>query len=342
MLVAPPIEQAAEPRRRSVSPESISPARNAAPFHRSIFGGPVSERRELISPPQSPFAHDGSHLPRLDTITEHSPEESPLHKSRALSDLGSPERGIKSLRRSRSPKSLSRSRVRTPGTPDNDPSKVVTSNQLDSCLSWPAVDDDQHSVGLERSRSRNIDKRMPSRLNEVSTPVMQPPPKQDQRNTSGGSAHSTESINAIIRTPPPDQMRSASGLSYRSSGTPPLRRSDRSVSSDLRLANKKSEAKSLGKRTTADLRGVDDVDNIPSSSTYDPVTDKGKTRAKDMADVYVSISFISAASDKIDATNKVCAGGFGPCSGRVPAIAHAAAQRASQAKHADVRSRTTT
>lgn len=74
-------------------------------------------------------------------------------------------------------------------------------------------------------------------------------------------------------------------MSYRSSGTPPLRRSDRSVSSDLRLANKNSEAKSLGRRTAADLQ---DVDNIPSSSTYDPVTDKGKSRVKDMADVYVS------------------------------------------------------
>ena len=278
-------EDPAEPRSRPISPEiASSPGQNTVP-HRSISGGPVSEWRDSISPPQSPISHDRSRLPRLDTITEHSPEESPLHKkSRALSDVGSPERGIKSLRRSRSPKSLSRSRVRSPGTPDNDPSKLVTSNDLDPRLSWPTMDEDRHSIDLERSRSRNTDKRMPSHLSEVSTPIMSLP-KQDQRNTSGGSAHSTESINAIIRTPPPDQMRSASGMSYRSSGTPPLRRSDRSVSSDLRLANKKSEAKSLGKRTAADLQ---DVDNIPSSSTYDPVTDKGKSRVKDMADVYVS------------------------------------------------------
>ena len=295
------------------------PAQDPAPRQQSIFGGPIGERQDMISPPQSPYPLEGSRLPRLDTITEYSPEESPLHKkSRPISDVGSPERGVKSLRRSRSPRSLSRPRIKSPGVPDTDPSKMVTSTDLDSRLSWPTVDEDKHSVDLERSRSRNTDKRRASRLSEVSTPVMTLP-KPEQRSASGKSDQSIESINAIIRTPP-EQVRSASGMSYRSSGTPPLRRSDRSVSSDLRLASKKSDAKSLGKKgKVADLNNNDDVDNVASSSTYDPVTDKGKTRLRDMADVYVSLpSSHHLLSTLNSATNTSLQEGLGHVPGGSP------------------------
>ena len=102
------------------------------------------------------------------------------------------------------------------------------------------------------------------------------------------------SIHAIIRTP--DQVRSASGLSYRSStSTPPLRRVDRSASGDLRGASKKDEAKSRAK-ISSEINEPPDPDPdpdfiIPSSSTYDPVTDKGKSPANNhmnMTNVYVS------------------------------------------------------
>ena len=104
----------------------------------------------------------------------------------------------------------------------------------------------------------------------------------ERRSLSGASVGSVESISAIIRTP--DQIRSANGLGQRGSATPPLRRVDRSVSSDLRLAHKKSEAKNLAKPFEAEAEP--DLP-IPSSSTYDPTKDKGKGRVRDMADIYV-------------------------------------------------------
>lgn len=118
--------------------------------------------------------------------------------------------------------------------------------------------------------------------------------KKNNKNKNNTDNTDNYSIHAIIRTP--DQMRSASGLSYRSSGTatPPLRRVDRSASGDLRGASKKDEAKS-GAKISSEINERPDLNlnlnlesaNIPSSSTYDPVTDKGKSRA-DMTDVYVS------------------------------------------------------
>jgi hypothetical protein len=56
-----------------------------------------------------------------------------------------------------------------------------------------------------------------------------------------------------------------------------LRRAKRSVSGDLRAASRDSQPS-----TSTDL------DLLPSSSSYDPVTDKGKRPVRDMSDVYVS------------------------------------------------------
>ena len=59
------------------------------------------------------------------------------------------------------------------------------------------------------------------------------------------------------------------------------------MSGDLREANKRSEAKEGAK--TAEAAEVSEPRfAIPSSSTYDPTKDKGKTRVREMADVYVS------------------------------------------------------
>ena len=150
--------------------------------------------------------------------------------------------------------------------PEIDRSNLISTEDIISGMSWPAVDEEEHVVDLERSRSRTTDNRAPSRQSVISASGEVPKP----RSFSGASIRSTESINAIIRTP--DQMRSASGLSYHSSGTPPLRRVDRSISGDLR-------AKSLAKQSEPAPK------TIASSSTYDPTKDKGKDR---MADVYVS------------------------------------------------------
>jgi hypothetical protein len=59
-----------------------------------------------------------------------------------------------------------------------------------------------------------------------------------------------------------------------------LRRTNRSTSSDLRGASKALD--SSQPPPTLDL------DQLPSSSSYDPVTDKGKRPLRNMSDVYVS------------------------------------------------------
>lgn len=256
----------------------------------SLFGGPVgtnSDRQSMRSPPPAPLSFVGSERRPLDTITEYSPEESPLHKkNRALSDVGSPERGTKSVCRAATPQSLGHDHrqsapAQTSGlgsTPHSqatvtDKSPLSTDDFI-ARLSWPAVDEDNHSVDLDRVLSRNTDRSARARDGDV-------------RSASGQSIGSGGSINRF-RTPDREHMRSASGVISRSAtSTPPLRRVDRSLSGDLRAANKRSEAKSLAKQP--DL-GFDPP--VASSSTYDPIKDKGKGAVRDMADVYVSHNFL--------------------------------------------------
>lgn len=87
-----------------------------------------------------------------------------------------------------------------------------------------------------------------------------------EQGLSGASADSVGSISAAVRTP--DQIRTASGLSQRRTRTPKLRRVDHSVSNDLRLAHKLSEATNLAKSFEAE--------------------DKGKGRVREMGDIYIS------------------------------------------------------
>ena len=229
----------------------------------SLFGGPFSHGEDMTTRSMSPSS-DARGRRRLNTISE---EASPLHKKdkRAISDVGSPEAGVKE-RRMRSPRA------------DDDEARHKS---IEDPISKPSLPkhEDKNMVDLERSLSRNTDQS--SRQSNVSN-VPHKHHEGENRQSSVASVQSDNSIHAIIRTP--DQVRSASGQSFRSSGTPPLRRVDRSVSGDLRGASLKSEAKGRAKSSQEDP----ELDiNIPSSSTYDPVTDKGKTRA-DMADVYVS------------------------------------------------------
>ena len=250
----------------------------------SLFGGPQSHDDDLMSPSRSPRSSEGRGRQRLNTISEGSADESPLRRKdkRALSDVGSPESGVKGRR------------MRSPPVESDTAQGYISTHEPNSHQPWPAAEEEKRAIE-ERSRSRNSDQ-----LSAVSSRHSGWPGaafghrEEDHRTTSAGSMRSEKnnnnnSIHAIIRTP--DQVRSASGLSYRSSGTatPPLRRVDRSASGDLRGASKKDEAKSRAK-TSSEINEPPDLDfaNISSSSTYDPVTDKGKSRAN-MADVYVSL-----------------------------------------------------
>ncbi|KAL9101844.1 MAG: hypothetical protein Q9163_002947 [Psora crenata] len=219
----------------------------------SIFGGPIPE-----DDANSRLTSDEKRGRRvLRTISERSNEQrshSPLQHggNSAASNISSPTQGVA---------------VGDSAAPLHD--RISTGEQRYRSP-WLAADQEKRSRDLERSLSRNQDQ-VSSRASVVSkVPSIQ----ADLHSPRIGSP---TSIPAIIRTP--DQVRSASGQSFRSSGTPPLRRMDRSVSSDLRSASKKSEAK-IGAKLADE---ADPYISIPSSSTFDPFTDKGKNKA-DMAD----------------------------------------------------------
>ena len=243
----------------------------------SLFGGPESYDDAMVSPPRSPFGSESLGHQRLNTISEENLE---LHKKDMHNaSAGSPDLGIK-VEQMQSP----------PDTKDTVKGCIST-DDLISRQAWPAVEKDRQWVDIERSRGGKAD----HSSSIQSFRARQGEGEVGQRAASRVSMQSEtrdrdNSIHAIIRTP--EQVRSASGQSYRSSGTPPLRRVDRSASGDLRGASKKSEAKSRAKiKTFSDNEAeAEDHISIASSSTYDPVTvtDKGKSRA-DMANVYVSL-----------------------------------------------------
>ncbi|KAL8702004.1 MAG: hypothetical protein Q9224_000224, partial [Gallowayella concinna] len=254
----------------------------------SLFGGPLGISSNE-TPPETPTDHDGANRRRLNTITEYSPEESPLHKkNRDLSDVGISTHGVKAARRSGTPLAISKRRASPPQAESGKglPSPTNTTPRP----FWPSPEDDVQPMDIERSHSRGMEPRPSSHQSNISSLVTGPPKQREyeRRSLSATSNHSIESINAIIRTPP-DQMRSASGMSNRSSGTPPLRRADRSVSSDLRGANRKSEAKKRAKQPEAEIEADTSIPTTTSSTTHDDSTkDKSKSRVREMANVFVS------------------------------------------------------
>ena len=261
----------------------------------SLFGGPAppeDSRSESRGPVQT-VERGRQGLRRVSERNFEQSPGSPLSRKdkRDVSDIGTPEQGVKTRRKSRR-------LPRREGTPSSG------GDDLRSQPSLQASDDRASSIGYQESIGRNTD-RVPSRLSNIS----------GTRSLRSPGIGSPDSIHAIIRTP--EQVRSASGQSIRSSGTPPLRRVDRSISGDLRAASRKNEAKIDTKPRIAEeaepeeaglrhqlsrqqlpqqLHQDQDSDEeipIASSSGYDPVKDKGKTRADpDMAD-YVSARLTS-------------------------------------------------
>ncbi|KAL8651807.1 MAG: hypothetical protein Q9226_004536, partial [Calogaya cf. arnoldii] len=260
----------------------------------SLFGGPIDLNSHSTSP-ETPIEQDGVDRRRLKTITEYSPEESPLHKkNRDLSDVGISAHGVKSARRSGTPLTISKRRARSP-LAESGAESAATEDATPRPF-WPSTDEDKLAMDAGRSQSRGMEQRPSSHQSNISSLVSGPPKQREYegRSFSGASSHSVESINAFIRTPP-EQMRSASGMSNRSSGTPPLRRVDRSVSSDLRSANRKSEANRRAKQLEAS-EAEPEVDTsisvsvpvpVPSTSpNNDSTKNKSKGRVKGMADVF--------------------------------------------------------
>ena len=281
-LASPPMEE------RPTGQSTDEPAKVA---QGSLFGGPVGiNSDQVLSPPRTPIESASSRRRRLNTITEHSPEETIHHKHpRESSDVVMSEPAVKSVRRSSTPKTFAQHRVRSPLGASQLASvaaavgitEALSTDKIIAGMSWPSVDEDTQSVDLDQIAKQSRDTSRNSSGQHDDPSILPVKSKGGRRSLSGASAASGDSIRAYIQSP--DQPRSMSG-------TPPLRRTDRSVSRDLRAANKRESAKKQAKP-------YDDVSEreflpdtaIASSSTYDPVKDKGKSRSQDMADVYVSI-----------------------------------------------------
>lgn len=87
-----------------------------------------------------------------------------------------------------------------------------------------------------------------------------------------------------LRTPDP-KFRPESANSQRS-GTPPLRRSDRKISGDLRSLSQRSQLDLAKEAKEAELAALNNSSST-TVNTANPTANEGRVRAKDMADVYV-------------------------------------------------------
>ena len=256
----------------------------------SLFGGPVGVNSDqVLSPPRTPIESASSRRRRLNTITEQSPEDVHQHKHpRETTDVGLSEPNSKSARRSSTPKTFAQHRVRSPlgssQLADSSAAGIagaLSTDKIIANMSWPSVDEDNHSVDLDKITKPSRDTSRNSSGQHDDPTILPIKNKSGRRSLSGASVASGDSIRAYIQSP--DNPRSVSG-------TPPLRRSDRSISGDLRAASKRESAKKQAKpyEETGEREFLPDA-AIASSSTYDPVKEKGKGRSRDMADVYVSL-----------------------------------------------------
>ncbi|KAK5124430.1 hypothetical protein LTR85_001647 [Meristemomyces frigidus] len=184
------------------------------------------DRSSFSPPPAGPLS------PRvpLDSI----PEEHHSKRSKADSDVGGPD-VIKALRRTETPQAIRTSREKALSPPTqptvtvptqafrSSASNPLSTDHLINRLSWPAVDEDNETVNINRSLKRKPSQRIIS----------------DQRSPSVLSNRSNMSAGQQLRSP--EELRSYSRTSNRSS-TPTLRRIDRSLSGDLRSASRRSQA----------------------------------------------------------------------------------------------------
>ena len=213
----------------------------------------------------------------LETIHERGSQVSPVHKTtRSISDVGSPDHGLKSARRTSTPKPNIGERVRyspasatsssTNNKRDGEKSQISTEDNL-SRLSWPPVDEENDTVELDRSFK--VD---PSKLTES-----QHRSPSATSNWSNGSAGKFKS---------PDFRRPTSAHSNASS-THSLRRTDRSISGDLRAASRLGDSipRSVGRLSTSPLQDSP----LVRPPSYEPLKGRGERRTVVMAEIYVSL-----------------------------------------------------
>jgi hypothetical protein len=310
-------DQSPSPQPRGISDTHTLSHQSSAPKESSprpsIFGSPVGASSDIATPARSGISIATPEKRQLGTISENSPDSPPLSKK----SRSAPGYEPTSHAMMHELPSISPEIPRDEGAPTQsiDPTghtlptstrgtKLISTDDLLARLSWPTVDENEHTVDIGRGAGAGTgaDNKASKQLERSMSPIT--PERPSVRETLVRSPTSARSPASINRHRTPEDARdsasanrpasvlsnrAASALSNRSAPgvgsprTPPLRRVDRSVSGDLRAASKREQAKEKARSRPPPAELV-----LPSSSTYDPVKDKGKGRARDMADVYVS------------------------------------------------------
>lgn len=163
-------------------------------------------------------------------------------------------------------------------------------------LTWPKVDEQSETVDLSRSEQSQLPQ-TPRYQANAALPLtgaaaagagLVAAGLRSHKNSPDAEHVHTKITPEHLRLNTPDlaRHRPTSANSLRSSGsvTPPLRRSDRKLSGDLRSLSQRSgsnlakDAKEAERNTSA----------TPSLTESNPIANEGRARAKEMADVYVS------------------------------------------------------
>ncbi|KAF4636378.1 hypothetical protein G7Y89_g1708 [Cudoniella acicularis] len=103
----------------------------------------------------------------------------------------------------------------------------------------------------------------------------------EKRPSSAASQRSISNINRM-RTPDPKSVIRPESVNSNRSNTPPLRRTDRKISGDLRSLSQRSQ---LDLAKEAELAAITSA-AVNTASTANPTANEGRVRAKDMTDVY--------------------------------------------------------
>ncbi|GAB7346679.1 hypothetical protein MBLNU459_g1801t1 [Dothideomycetes sp. NU459] len=213
---------AAGSRHAAASPVNRSIPEVAGRDDRMDYFAPTPE--EAIRQPTSPATVLlGGTTPAYSEHTtpaysEHAPPA--RKKSRDISDVGSPEQGVKSARRTATPLQSFRERMNTLASQEAHP-EVKSNLRNDVGSQWSLSGREEEQAG-DNGGDLRIDTRRGL---------------EDLRSGSASSNRPTSSGSHSMR--PYDQIRSSSAASNRST-TPSLRRVDRSVSGDLRAASRAS------------------------------------------------------------------------------------------------------
>jgi hypothetical protein len=216
-----------------------------------FLGGPAGATADMGSPPRTP----------LQPIAEQEPENR-VEQAGGFRSMGS-EHGTPRLEMK--PEHV----LPRPETPISK----FTDNAL-ARQTWPLSDNDKLKSSEDEDADLVVKKRRPG--SEWPAEVLRTPDqgKPILRPSSVSSIKSVQSNHSVT------------------GGQRSLRRTSRNASGDLRLASQAQESHSPQPHDPpqppqpppADLN----IEHIPSSSSYDPVTDKGKRPIRAMTDVYVS------------------------------------------------------